>query len=168
MVSDERAMCDCATAFTMRVGRADEYRRAKTLLNTARHPTFVGRGQMHRWADEGGLLFAQYHGEDVAVCVMNTRNSTFVVFSVIPEHQSHGLGGALLRYLRPNFARVIDYRVAWFERNGYVSLGEPKQGRKYATQIMVRADLVGLSGRIRSIRGSGGSCSCEDPAHAHG
>ena len=152
--------CDCATRFTVRVGRTNEYRRAKRILDRARHPTFVGRSTVLRAAQDGGLLFYMVGDEDVAVTVINARNSTLLALSVIGEHQGHGLGGAILEYLRPNFARVIESKVGWFEARGYISIGEPKIGRKFKTQIMVRAKLRELAGRVRHIVGD--TCRCHE------
>jgi hypothetical protein len=47
--------------------------------------------------------------------------------------------------------------VPWFLARGYISLGEPKQGRRYRTQVMVRADLLPLAGRIARIFGEHGN-----------
>jgi hypothetical protein len=152
--------CDCARRFTVRVGRTNEYRRAKRILDRARHPTFVGRATVLRAAQDGGLLFYMVDDEDVAVTVVNARNSTFLAFSIVPEHQSHGLGTAICQYLRPNFVRVITDRVPWFEARGYLSIGEPKIGRKFKTQIMVRAELRELAGRVRHVVGD--HCRCHE------
>jgi len=152
--------CDCARRFTVRVGRTDEYRRAKHLLDIGKHPTFIGRQTMLRAAQDGGLLFYQVDGKDVAVTVVNARNSTLLALNVNPVHREHGLGNAIVQYLRPNFVRAIDFRVDWFERRGYVSIGEPKVGRKFKTQIMVRGELRELAGRVRHIVGD--ECRCHE------
>lgn len=159
------ADCDCAHRFTVHVGRTDEYKRAKRVLDLARHPTFVGRSTVLRAAQDGGLLFYRFADQDVAVTVINARNSTFLSFSIVAAHQSHGLGTAILEYLRPNFARVITDHVAWFEKRGYLSIGEPKVGRKFKTQVMVRAELRELAGRVRHAVGD--SCHCHDLNHHH-
>lgn len=52
---------------------------------------------------------------------------------------------------------VTQVRVPWFLARGYISLGEPKQGRRYRTQVMVRADLLPLAGRIARIFGEHGN-----------
>lgn len=157
--------CDCASRFLVRVGRTDEYRRAKRLLDQGKHPTFLGRQTVLRSAQDGGLLFYTLHGFDVAVTVVNARNSTLLAMNVLPSHREHGLGCAVMEYLRPNFVRAIDNKVSWFERRGYISVGEPKQGRKFKTQIMVRAELRELAGRVRAVVGD--VCRCADPAHQH-
>lgn len=152
--------CNCARRFMVSVGRTDEYRRAKKILDKAKHPTFVGRSTVLRCARDGGLMFYTLDGEDVAVTITNARNSTGLVFSVLPAHQGHGLGTAIYSYLRPNFIRVITEKVPWFERIGYVSIGEPKIGRKFKTQIMVRAEVRELAGRVRHIFGD--TCHCHE------
>jgi GNAT superfamily N-acetyltransferase len=152
--------CDCAHRFLVRVGRTNEYRRAKRILDQARHPTFVGRQTVLHAAQDGGLLFYTLDDQDVAVTVVNARNSTFIAFSIIPAHQSHGLGTAIVEYLRPNFVRVITEKVPWFEQRGYLSIGEPKIGRKFKTQIMVRMELRDLAGRVRHVIGD--SCRCHE------
>jgi GNAT superfamily N-acetyltransferase len=153
-------VCDCATGFVIRVGRGNEYRRAKRLLGVGRHPVFVGRDVVRRNALDGGLLFAVVDGADAAVALVNTKNSTLLVLNVHPAHRGHGLGAAFLAYLRPNFARVIENRVEWFARLGYIAVGEPKQGRTFATQVMVRAELTELAGRVRDLLGD--RCRCAE------
>lgn len=135
----------------MRVGRQNEYKAAKALLNAGRHPAFVGRDTVVKAAGNGGLLFAQHHGRDVAVAVVNARRSVLLVLNVHPSHRSHGLGAAFLAFMRPNFARVVEDAVPWFERQGYVAIGEPKRGRTLRTQIMVRGELPGLAGRVSRL-----------------
>ena len=56
--------------------------------------------------------------EDVAVAVVNPAINTLLVLNVLPEHRSHGLGSAILRYLQCNFARVVEGAIPFFERNG--------------------------------------------------
>lgn len=152
--------CDCSKRFLVRVGRTDEYRRAKRLFDAGTHPTFIGRSTVLRAARDGGLLFYTLSGMDVAVTVTNARNSTLLAMNVHPNHREHGLGDAIVQYLRPNFVRAIDFRVAWFERRGYVSVGEPKEGRKFKTQVMVRSELRELAGRVRRVMGD--QCTCHE------
>lgn len=141
--------CTCATHLLVRGGRQSEYKAAKDLLNVGRHPAFIGRDTVSKSALNGGLFFAQYEGRDVAVAIVNPRVSTLLVLNVHPEHRSHGR--AFLEFVRPNFARVVENAVPWFERNGYISIGEMKQGRTLRTQIMVRGELPALAGRIQRL-----------------
>ncbi len=52
--------------------------------------------------------------EDVAVAVVNPAINTLLVLNVLPEHRSHGLGSAILRYLQCNFARVVEGAIPFF------------------------------------------------------
>lgn len=131
--------------------KSTEYRRFKHVLNAAKHPTFIGRQQVASAIRNGGGLVFTFEGEDVAVALVNPRLNVIVVLSVTASHQGHGMGSAVLKYLQANFARVVESAAAFFERNGYVKIGELKQGRKLRTQIMVRKDLIGLAGRIARI-----------------
>lgn len=140
--------CTCAENLLVRLGRTSEYKAAKDLLNAGRHPSFIGRETVAKAASNGGLLFAQHGGQDVAVAIINPRVSTLLVLNVHPAHRSHGLGSAFLGFVRPNFARVLESAV---ERQGYVAIGDMKQGRTLRTQIMVRAELPGLAGRIARL-----------------
>lgn len=144
--------CDCATSFLVQVGRTSEYRRAKKIFDHAKFPTFMGRETITRAAREGGLLFFTFNGEDVGV-IVNALAS-----AVEPAHQGHGLGSAMIRYHRPNFLRSTEEFVAFHERLGYTAIGEAKQGRKFKTWVMVRSDLINLSGRIRTVVGE--KCRC--------
>lgn len=143
--------CDCARNLHVRLGRQNEYAAAKRILNVGRHPTFIGRGLVQRAATNGGLLFATHAGEDVAVAIINPRTSNLLVLNVLPAHRSHGLGTAFLAFVRPNFARVLESAVPWFERQGYKSVGALKQGRTLRTQVMVRGELIGLAGRVSRL-----------------
>ncbi len=141
------------------LGRSSEYDRAKKILNAGRHPTFVGRDTVCRNALQGGLIFAAIDDADAGVAVVNVRTSTLLVLCVHPKYRKAGLGAALLEFLRPNFARVVESAVPWFARNGYIQLGDYKQGRSLRTAIMVRGGLTELCGRLATIYAAGCACS---------
>ncbi len=95
-----------------------------------------------------------FAGVDVAVSVVNPKFNTLLVLNVLPAHRKHGLGAAILRYLQCSFARVLESAIPFFERNGYTSIGEMKQGNKLRTQIMVKSSLIPLAGRIAKLYAS--------------
>jgi GNAT superfamily N-acetyltransferase len=105
-------------------------------------------------AKNGGVFLFQFAGRDAAVAIVNPRLNVLLALAVTPSHQGHGLGSAVLRYLACNFARVESRAVGFFERNGFVSVGEPKKGKTLYTQIMVRDSLRSLAGRISAIYGA--------------
>lgn len=150
--------CECAQRFHVSVGRTIDYDRAKRLLDAGRHPAFIGRSSVSRWADQGGLLFFVHNGSDVAVAMISPRTNTLMVLNVHPAHRSHGLGAKIIDYVMPNFARVIESAVPWFEHQGYIGLGEWKMGRKFRTRIMVSGSLHELAGRVKDH--IGGTCQC--------
>ncbi len=152
--------CDCQSRFTVRIGRASDYDRAKQLLNKGRHPAFIGRTSLGRWAEQGGLVFATLEDQDIAVAAINTRNGTLMVLNIHPDHRSHGLGSVFIDYLKPNFARVVESAVPWFERQGYTALGEWKQGRSLRTRVMARNGLFDVAGRVASRIGD--TCHCTE------
>lgn len=117
---------------------------------------------MERNAVQGGLIFAQQHGQDVAVAVIGIRNGTLLVLNVHPKYRSKGIGRKFIEFLRPNFARVVESAVPWFEKCGYRSLGAMKQGRALRTQIMARMELLALASKIRATHGR--KCPCADCA----
>jgi hypothetical protein len=41
--------------------------------------------------------------------------------------------------------------VPFFEHCGFVAIGEPKQGKRFKTQVMVLASLKTLAGRISRL-----------------
>jgi len=141
------------------LGKTNEYDRAKGILNRGKHPTFIGKTMVQRNALQGGLLFCIVDGKDAAAALVNVRNSTLLVLNVLPEFRSRGVGARFLSFIRPNFARVVSFAVPWFERQGYVAIGEPKQGRKLATQIMARKELFSLAGRVSKAFAEG--CRCD-------
>ena len=123
----------------------------KALLNKGKHPTFIGRNLVQRCAMNGGVMIFISAGSDVAVAVVNPAINTLLVLNVHPAHRSHGLGSALLGYLQCNFARVLESAVPFFERNGYKSVGTMKQGKALRTQVMIKAALIPLAGRVARI-----------------
>jgi len=90
-----------------------------------------------------------FAAEDVAVSIVNPALNDLLVLNVLPAHRSHGMGARVLDYLQVNFARVIDSAVPWFERQGYVIAGEPNQGKRYITRVMVKKSLLSLAGRLK-------------------
>lgn len=140
------------------LGRPNEYARAKRLLNRGKHPAFIGRQTVERNAAQGGLLFAQIAGQDAAVAVIGIRNGTLLVLNVSPDYRGSGLGHKIIDFLRPNFARVLESAIPFFESCGYRAIGKPKQGRSLKTQIMVRSELLGLAGKLAHTHA--GRCPC--------
>lgn len=134
--------------FTIALGRLSEYSRAKRLLDRGHHPIYIGRGQFDGYAKHGGCLFVVVAGEDAGVAIVSPRLSVLIALNVLPDWRARGLGGAVLSYLTPNWARVLEDAVPWFTARGYRSVGALKQGRRYRTQVMVRSDLIGLAGRL--------------------
>ena len=107
-----------------------------------------------RKAKNGGCFRFQFAGSDIATAIVNPRLNILLALAVVPEHQGHGLGTAILRYLACNFARVESRAVPFFERNGFIAIGELKKGKTLYTQIMVRASLIPLAGRVARIYGA--------------
>lgn len=150
--------CVCASRWVPQAARVGEYARVKTLFNAGRHPAFMGPNQVDRMIALGGVWFASLDGVDVAAAIVHPRRSVLIALNVSPKHRGHGLGSVFLRYLAPNWARVIEDRVPWFEAQGFQSVGQLKQGRALRTQIMVRSDLIGLAGRLDARLSAGGQC----------
>jgi len=99
----------------------------------------------------GGAFVFCLDAEDIAVAIVNPATNCLTVLNVSPSHRSHGLGSAILRYLQCNFARVLEAAVPFFERNGYVSRGKIKTGKRLKTQVMVKSSLLTLAGRVAAI-----------------
>lgn len=149
-------------SFVVKLGRCEEYQRAKTILNKAKHPTFIGRLMLRRWADNGGLLFFQVAERDAAVALVNPKNNCLMALSVLPEHRGRGLGSAIINYLQCNFIRSTEERVPMFERLGYVAVSDWKQGRKLRTRILVKKSVMELAGRLKRL----GELQTTDPAES--
>lgn len=92
------------------------------------------------------------------MALIGIRNGTLLVLNVLPMHRGIGLGRKFVNFLRPNFARVLESAVPFFEGCGYKSIGKLKQGRSLRTQIMVRSELIGLAGRLQQTHGR--HCPC--------
>lgn len=127
----------------------------------------MGKNQVSRQAKQGGLLFAQVDGQDAAVAVINIHLGSLTVLCVIPDHRKRGLGSAFLKYLSPNFARVVESAVPWFEKNGYERVGKMKEGRTLKTQVMVRKELMTLAGRVKRVFAQGCPCTRTGCGKAH-
>ena len=116
-----------------------------------RNDAVVGRDLIGRAALQGGLQFAEHQGRDVGVTVINPRTGVLQVLSIILSHQGHGLGSAMVNYLMPNIVRALSTVVPFFERLGYQCVGEPIQGKSLLTQVMVRARLFEIAGRLQDL-----------------
>jgi hypothetical protein len=143
--------CLCAEGFEAVQAHSDEYSRVKRILNRGKHPTFIGRQIVLISTRNGGCTIFRFAGEDIGVSVVNPMKNVMLVLNVDPRHRSHGLGSAILRYCVPNFARVLETAVPFFERNGYAKIGNLKRGNALNTQIMVKSSLIPLAGRLRSF-----------------
>ena len=132
-------------------GRTNEYRRAKAILNVGRHPTFVGRGLYGSCARNGGAIFFTVDGQDAAVALISARSNCLLVLCVAPAFRNRGLGAAVVAYCQVSFARVIESAVPFFERCGFISVGEPKMGKRWKTQIMCLKSLTELAGRLSRL-----------------
>ena len=135
----------------------DEYSRVKRLLNVGKHPTFIGRNMVERWAKNGGLLLFCWGDQDVGVMLVNPRKNVLMVMNVLPAHRGHGLGAAMLNYAMPNWVRAVESAVPFFLAHGYTSVGALKRGRALNTRVMVRAKLMTLAGRVARVRGGAGA-----------
>ena len=133
------------------MARSDEYARAKAILNAGKHPTFIGKGLYKASVRNGGGTFFTINGRDAAVALVQPRTNCLLVLCVAPSFRAQGLGQAIVAYLAVNFARVIESAVPFFERCGFVSIGEMKQGKRWKTQIMVLGSLRELAGRVAQI-----------------
>jgi hypothetical protein len=151
--------CDCARTFRVVVGRPTEYRRVKTLLNAAKFPTFIGRDLVSRCARNGGVIFYVVDDVDIAVSILNPRTHVWLVLAVHPTHHDHGMGTAMLHYLRPLWIRSTEAMVPYFEARGYVKVGEPKHGKSLTTWILAQGELFSLAGRLSRLAPDRCRCS---------
>lgn len=121
---------------------AGEYDRAKTVLNKAKHPGFVGRELFYRCATAGQAVVAVLvDGEtqgDVGVALV--AKGKLQALSVVTLAQGLGVGSRLVDHCRPPWVNALMDRVPWFEKRGYKTAGAPKvgQGGKMASQLMER------------------------------
>jgi GNAT superfamily N-acetyltransferase len=144
-------MCDCAKNFEVKLARAGDYKMFKQILDRGRHPAFIGLDTMQKNAENGGALFYSHGGAPVAVSLINPHLGILLALNVIPAHRSHGLGRAIMKFLMPNFARVIESKVPWFESQGYRKIGSLKKGQALNTQIMARGALFTLAGKLQKV-----------------
>lgn len=115
-----------------------DYERAKTVLNKAKHPGFVGRELFFRCATTGTCTIAVLDGADVGVALVASQK--LQALSVVSSAQGDGIGARLIDRVQPRWASVIGDRVEWFKRRGYVEVGPPKVSQKgtTTTQLMER------------------------------
>ena len=149
----KKTHCRCAVEFWIRHGKSSESALFKKSLDKGRHPTFIGPEMIRSAARNGGMCFAMFSGQIVAVALVNPRCSQLNVLNVMPEHRGHGIGKAFVNYLACNFARVLDDKIPFFESCGYIKIGKMKQGRTLRTQIMARENLFQLAGRMNKLIG---------------
>lgn len=129
------------------LGPAD-YERAKTVLNRAKHPGFVGRELYFRCATTGTCTIAVLDEKDVGVALV--AKDKLQAMSVVVAAQSRGVGGALIARVQPRWVNAIGERVPWFEKRGYKCVGAPRvsQNGKHAQQLMERTDAALQAGEI--------------------
>ena len=139
------------TSYKVIICRIDEYKRVKKMLNLGKHPTFIGQNLFYGAALNGGAFIFQLNSQDIAVSLVNTRKNILLVLNVLPKYRSLGVGKWILNFIKPNFARVLETTIPYFEKNGYIAIGVLKSGRSLNTQIMVKSNLIDLSGRLRKI-----------------
>lgn len=145
--------CQCAEIFQVHQCRAEEYSRVKQILNRGKHPAFIGRQMIQTYVKNGGIFVFTVAESDAACAAVNPKSNTLMVLNILPEHRSHGLGSAILRYLQANFARVVETAVPFFERNGYTPVGAMKRGNSLNTQVMIKSSLIPLAGRLAVLWG---------------
>lgn len=145
--------CECATKYYPEVlgANVDDYKRLRRLLDKGKHPTFIGFEMFRRKAENGGCIIFTFGDIDCATAIVNARKNCLLALNVTPDHRGHGLGSSVVNYIKPTWARVVEFRVPWFEKLGYVKIGTPKKGRKFITWVMVRKETMALSGRLKSI-----------------
>jgi len=136
--------------FTVVLGRSTDYRRAKRIYDRARFPAFIGRQSVQRWSENGGLLFFQVEGKDAAVLLINPGYNCVMAVAILPEYRGRGLFRGIFDFAQCSWVRSIGQFVPLFENLDYVSVGTPKQGRKFLTQIMVKKSVKNLAGRLSS------------------
>ncbi len=146
--SRAKADCDCAQRFDVRLAREEQYPQFKKLLDQGRHPAFIGKDTFHKNAKNGGALFYELDGAAVAVSLINPHLGILLALNVRTEHRAHGLGAAIVNFLMPNFVRALESKVPWFEKLGYRSVGKLKRGVTLNTQVMARAALFDLAGKL--------------------
>jgi hypothetical protein len=128
----------------------DDYKRAKAVLNKAKHPGFVGPDLFTRCAFSGKATVAVVDSVDCAVALIS-KDSKLHALSVIVSAQGRGLGQALVNHLRPTWVNAIGDRIGFFEKLGYKSVGAAKVGQngKHATQLMQRGEMP--EGEVKSV-----------------
>ena len=100
---------------------ADDYDRAKKVLNKAKHPGFVGRELFYRCATTGVCCVAVLGGVDCGVAMV--AKEKLQALSIVASVQGKGVGTALMRRLQPKWVSAIAERISFFERLGYKSFG---------------------------------------------
>jgi GNAT superfamily N-acetyltransferase len=148
LTSSRKCECDCASRFNVRLARASDYPAFKKLLNAGSHPAFIGKNTMMRNSINGGALFYDLDGEAVAVSLINPHYGILLCLNVRKEHRGHGLGAAIVNFLMPNFVRALENKAPWFESLGYRRIGDLKRGIRLNTQVMARAALFDLAGKL--------------------
>jgi GNAT superfamily N-acetyltransferase len=130
---------------------ARDYKEFHQILSRGKHPSFIGRDIFYNKAKNGGCLLFKFKDEITAVSIINPHYGCLLVLNVIPRHRGHGLGRAIVNFLMPNFARVVEHKVDWFKNCGYIPIGKMKKGVSLKTQIMARKELFTLAGRIKNL-----------------
>ena len=127
----------------------DVYDRAKSVLDKAKHPGFVGRELFFRCATRGKAVVAVLDGIDVGVALISEADK-LQALSVIVKAQRKGIGAALVRHLSPKYVSALGEKTDWFARLGYQAKGSPRVGKDlhHTVQLMERTDDVAIVERV--------------------
>lgn len=132
----------------------NDYDRAKSVLNKAKHPGFVGRELFFRCATGGTATLAVIDDIDAGIALI--VKDKLQALSVITSMQGRGVGQALMARMQPQWVQAISEKVAWFEKIGYVPFGPAKVGQngKHAVQLMQRASDANSEIEIKPAQAS--------------
>eukprot|EP00913_Durusdinium_trenchii_P035349 g33079.t1 len=111
-----------------------DYRAVGRFLSRAGYPAWFGPTAFRRYITNGGGFWFRYQGDTAGVGILNPRLSSMTALAVAEEHRGHGLGSAIVEFLQPNFVRAIEDKIPYFEKLGFVAVGEMKRGIRLNVQ----------------------------------
>jgi hypothetical protein len=124
--------------------KGSEYAEFKHQLNIGRHPGFIGRNTYFSYAINGGAFKMILKNEIIGVALINTKKNNLICLNITPKYRKSQYGIIFVDFLKCNFVRAIEPAKVFFEKCGYVAIGQPKQGVKYKIYIMIRKSLLTL------------------------
>ena len=127
----------------------DEYRRVKKILDSGKHPTFIGRQRVLVSTRNGGCTIFRYANRDIA-CEHRQPYEKRAAWSSMSTHAT-ALTDLALRFCntcKPTSHACWNPPFRFSSATAIQKSAELKRGNSLNTQVMIKSSLIPLAGRL--------------------